>query len=106
MHRLDLWMRARVCVPTRPEWVFVKLHTHGAPENNQRVLLGEAMTTFHRDLQRRRDANPNFHYHYVTAREMYNLVRAVEAGYRGEVAGALDYELMPVASSRAATAAA
>ena len=30
--RLDLWLKARVQVPTRPDWFFVKLHAHGAPE--------------------------------------------------------------------------
>ena len=46
--RLDDWLRARVQVPTRPDWYFVKLHTHGAKEENQRVLLGEPMRKFHR----------------------------------------------------------
>ena len=27
----------------RPDWIFVKLHTHGAPEHNASVLLGEPM---------------------------------------------------------------
>ena len=27
--RLDAWLSARVQVPTRPDWYFVKLHTHG-----------------------------------------------------------------------------
>ena len=35
--------------------------------------------------------NSRFHYHYATAREMYNLVKAAEAGWRGAVAEALDY---------------
>jgi hypothetical protein len=30
----------------------------------------------------------------VTAREMYNLARAAEAGWEGTVAGARDYELL------------
>jgi hypothetical protein len=105
-HRLDLWMRARVHVPSRPDWLFVKLHTHGAPESNQRVLLGEAMTAFHRGLRRRAGENPNFHYHYVTAREMYNLAKAAEANYRGDVEGARDYELTARAGPTGATSAA
>jgi hypothetical protein len=94
MHRLDLWLRANIHVRSRPDWRFVKLHTHGAPEANQEVLLGEAMIEFHRGLARRVQANQHFHFHYVTAREMYNLARAAGAGYSGEVAGALDYELV------------
>ena len=92
--RLDDWLRARVQVPTRPDWYFVKLHTHGAPEANQRVLLGKPMVDFHLALARRAKEDPSFRFHYVTAREMYNLVRAAEAGWQGTVAEARDYELV------------
>ncbi|MFO0888494.1 MAG: hypothetical protein U0790_05020 [Isosphaeraceae bacterium] len=91
--RIDAWLRAGVVVPTRPDWSFVKLHTHGAEEANQRVLLGEPMTRFHEALARRAEADPRFHYHYVTAREMYNLACAAEAGWTGDVAGARDFRL-------------
>ena len=47
-----------------------------------------------RDLAHRARAMPDFHYHYVTAREMYNLVKAAEAGWSGTVAEALDYHLI------------
>jgi hypothetical protein len=92
--RLDAWLKARVQVPTRPDWFFVKLHTHGATEPNQRVLLGEPMVKFHRELARRAAADPNFHIHYVTAREMYNLARAAEASWMGSVNDARDFELV------------
>ncbi|CAN5596243.1 hypothetical protein BH09PLA1_BH09PLA1_10140 [soil metagenome] len=91
--RLDLWLRARVQIAARPDWFFVKLHTHGATEANQGVLLGEPMVRFHRALMNRANENSNFHFHYVTAREMYNLARAAEAGWRGTVEQARDFEL-------------
>ncbi len=81
-------------VPTRPGWFFVKLHAHGTPEDNQDALLGEPMVRFHAELANLARENPKFHYHYVTAREMYNLVRAAQAGFKGEVADALDWELV------------
>jgi hypothetical protein len=91
--RLDLWLSARVQVPTRPDWFFVKVHTHGAPERNARVLLGDPMVGLHDGLARRAAADPRFHYHYVSAREMYNLARAAEAGWTGTVDAARDFEL-------------
>lgn len=100
--RLDLWLRARVGVPARPDWVFVKLYTHGAPEANARIVLGEPMARFHEMLTQRAAENPNFHYHYVTARETYNLVKAAEAGFAGPPAAARDRELTwPVAPTSA-----
>jgi hypothetical protein len=102
--RIDLWLRARVQVPTRPDWFFVKLHTHGGVEWNQKVLLGEPMVRLHRALAERAAADPNFHFHYVTAREMYNLVRAAEDGWQGSVDEARDYHLVALSASRAANA--
>ncbi|MBY0230437.1 MAG: hypothetical protein K2W96_14225 [Gemmataceae bacterium] len=95
MERLRLWLRARVQVPSRPEWFFVKLHAHGAPEDAHGVLLGKPMEDFHAALAAEAARNPRFHYHYVTAREMANLARAALAGYAGDVAPALDWEILP-----------
>jgi hypothetical protein len=92
--RLDAWLRARVQVSGRPDWFFVKLHAHGAEEVSHDTLLGEPMARFHEGLARLAREQPNFHFHYVTAREMYNLVKAAEAGWQGSVADALDYELL------------
>lgn len=94
IERLRQWLRARVQAPGRPDWFFVKLHAHGAPEHDHETLLGAPMVRFHADLAKLAGDNPKFHYHYVTAREVYNLVKAAEAGYQGPVAGALDWELI------------
>ncbi|MFO0877263.1 MAG: hypothetical protein U0840_07795 [Gemmataceae bacterium] len=100
--RLPLWLRARVQVPARKDWFFVKLYCHGTIEEDHNALLGDPMVQFHADLAQEAARNPRFHYHYVTAREMYNLVRAAEAGWTGTVADALDYELLPGPAIRAA----
>lgn len=92
--RLDLWLKSRVQIPARPDWFFVKLHTHGAPEENQAMLLGAPMVHFHEALAERARYNSHFHFHYVTAREMYNLVKAAEAGFAGSVGDARDFELV------------
>jgi hypothetical protein len=83
--RLELWLRAGVTIPTRPNLYFVKLHTHGVNEPNQDVLLGEPMVRFHALLRERADRDPLFRYHYVTAREMANIALAVEQGLDGPV---------------------
>jgi hypothetical protein len=92
--RVASWLRARVQVPSRPDWFFVKLHSHGAEESSHESLLGEPMVKFHRQLAEEARRNPRFHFHYVTAREMYNLIKAAEAGWSGPIADALDYELV------------
>ena len=94
MERLDLWLKARVQAPSRPDWFFIKLYAHGATESNMPTVLGQPMVDFHEALARRAADDPAFHYHYVTAREMANLARAAEAGWAGPVAEALDYRLV------------
>ncbi|HEV3080281.1 MAG TPA: hypothetical protein VGY66_10900 [Gemmataceae bacterium] len=94
MERLDLWLRARVQVPSRPDWYFVKLFMHGAKDQDRRVVLGEPMVRFHEELARRAAEDSRFHFHYVTAREMANLVHAAENGWSGDVEGARDFELL------------
>jgi hypothetical protein len=94
LRRVGLWMRARVRVPSRPDWFFVKLHAHGAQEESQAVLLGDAMVRFHEGLAGLAGRDARFHFHYVTAREMANLVAAAEAGWQGSVADARDYRLV------------
>jgi hypothetical protein len=95
LRRLRLWLEARVQVPSRPDWFFVKLHAHGAMEASHDALLGEPMRRFHDSLARHALAHASFHFHYVTAREMYNLARAAENGWTGSVDAARDYELLP-----------
>lgn len=78
--RLQTWLRAGVHVLGRPDWLFVKLHTHGCNESNTDTLLGPRTQQFHADLAEAAARNPLFRYHYVTAWEMAQLVHHAEAG--------------------------
>ncbi len=89
--RLLHWARARVRVQGHPDWLFVKLHTHGAQENNSAVLLGALMRRFH-DSLRQLSLRQEFQYFYVTAREMAQLVRQAEQGYSSPHFDALDWQ--------------
>ena len=60
IERLDLWLKARVQVPTRPDWFFVKLHAHGAPENSQAGPAGRTDGTFPSRPGRSRPPRPEF----------------------------------------------
>jgi len=83
MLRMRLWMNLNVHVEGRPEWIFAKLHAHGGIPHNMDMLLGRQMLDFHRTLPEFAAANPHFHFHYVTARELVNIVHAAEAGKAG-----------------------
>jgi len=74
--RIDRWLSARISPPNQPHLFFVKLHCHGVWEPSQDVLLGDPMVRFHEELQLRANEDPAFRFHYVTAREMANIVLA------------------------------
>ena len=80
LSRLAAWVSAGIHVQGRPEWIFVKLHTHGAPEANAEMLLGQPMRQFHEDLARLAQSTELFRYYYVTAHEMAQLIHQAERG--------------------------
>jgi hypothetical protein len=79
MRRFDLWKRANVHVAGQPNWLFIKLHTHGCKDANIGTWLSEGTQQFHRDLAAAR-SNPQLQYYYVTAWEMAQLVHQAEQG--------------------------
>jgi hypothetical protein len=81
--RVNTWVSQGIHVEGRPEWVFVKVHTHGAPDAQARSLLGEAGRAMHWALRRYNDGE-EFVLHYVSAREMFNIALAGMHGLRGD----------------------
>ena len=80
LERFLRWVDVGVHVRGRPDWRFVKVHTHGCEEGNEEILLGEPMRRFHESLAEYAAENPSLEYYYVTAREMAGLVHQAEAG--------------------------
>ncbi len=93
--RLRLWARVCIGVGGRPDWVFVKVHTHGCVPANRAVIMGPAMRGLHEALQRGFNDGAAWQLHYVTARELYNLARAAEDGQTGVPGPWRDYEVGP-----------
>ena len=82
--RIDAWVRTGIHVEGRPEWIFVKIHTHGAEDRDMDTLLGKAMDEAYSYLESRYNDGKDWKLHYVSAREAYNIARAAEAGMAGD----------------------
>ena len=54
--RVKTWVDQNIHVAGRPEWVFVKVYTHGAPEDQAESLLGAGGHALHRELTTMLDA--------------------------------------------------
>jgi len=93
--RVDAWVRTGVHVVGRPEWVIVKVHTHGTQERDMDTLLGQPMDVMHEHLESAYNDGTNYVLHYVTAREVYNIVKAAEAGKSGNPHDYRDFVLPP-----------
>jgi hypothetical protein len=102
LDRLRLWLDCQVAVQGRPNWVFVKLHTHGAKPENTRMLLGEPMREFHRALATLAADDAALRFHYVTARELVNILHAAEAGHSGNPGQYRDFRYRRVTSGETA----
>ena len=93
INRMKHWLRCNIHIKGREEWVFIKLHTHGAQEENMEFLLGSEMDQFFTDLENIYNDKKNSFLHYVSAREMYNIIKAAEAGEAGDPNNYRDYIL-------------
>ncbi len=82
-------------VEGRPEWVFIKVHTHGTQERDMDTLLGDAAHVMHSHLETAYNDGNRYVLHYVTAREIYNIIKAAEAGKSGDPNQWRDFELAP-----------
>lgn len=97
--RVDAWIKAGVHVEGRPEWIFVKIHTHGTQEHDMDTLLGAPVEAMHDYLESHYNDGLKHVLHYVTAREVHNIIKAAEAGLQGNPDQYRDYVLPPPRSS-------
>lgn len=93
--RVRSWVRQHIHVPGRPEWVFVKVSCHGAEDRSRETVLGDTADRMYSDLENEYRDGTSYRLHYVTARELYNVIKAAEAGASGDPSQYYDYVLPP-----------
>ena len=91
MQRLALWRNAAVRVENRADWVFVKLHCHGMIPQDTLALLGRPMERFLSELIQQGRGGGRTQTHFVTAREMVNIILAACDGRDGNPGQYRDY---------------
>jgi len=90
--RIRAWIDCGIQVQGRPEWLFVKVYSHGA--QSRAAIVHEHLDSMLDELEvecKERDLT----WHYMTAREAYNVVRAAECGQEGNPNSYRDFELPP-----------
>ena len=91
--RVAMWVSTGVAVEGQEDVIFVKTATHGAPY--AAAALGEECKFILNELETRYNDGTNFRLHYVTARELYNLIRSIEDGvfHSPNFLGTLNHEV-------------
>jgi len=95
MRRLALWARAGVRVQDRPEWIFIKLHCHSMDADDEDAVLGKPARRFLEALTASSRSH-TYGIHFVTAREMTNIILAACDGKKGSPGEFRDYRLRSI----------
>ena len=103
LSRLRLWKQAAISVRGKPDWLFIKLHCHGMDPTQRDVVLREPMREFLRELVEGAVQRDEI-LHFVSAREMVNIMLAACDGREGNPGEFRDYRfkrLRPTSPERA-----
>jgi len=77
-NRIDSWVNTGIHVQGVPNIIFIKSHTHGAIYSQ--AVLGKEMNFIFEYLENNYNDGESYILHYVTAREMYNIITALKDG--------------------------
>jgi hypothetical protein len=89
-NRINRWIDTNIHVKGRPEWVFIKVYSHGVQSSD--TILNHHLDLMLQSLQeicKKRGIS----LHYMTAREAYNVVKAAEDGKDGNAENYKDYRI-------------
>lgn len=92
LRRLRLWKKAAISVRGRPDWLFIKLHCHSMDPTQRDAVMGETMRRFLGELVGGALERKEI-IHFVTAREMANILWAACEGREGNPGAYRDYRL-------------
>jgi hypothetical protein len=96
MKRLDRWRGAGIGVKERPEWIFIKLYSHGFFDWDQDLMIGEQMKKFMSEVLETAERTGEFKVHFASAREAFNMVAAAVDGKEGPPGAYRDYKLRQI----------
>jgi hypothetical protein len=100
--RLSLWQQMAITVEGQPDWIFIKLHCHGMDPTDKEAMLGGRIQSFLQELMEDSRSSDKYKLHFVTAREMVNIILAACDGREGNPGDYRDYRLQLIKPSRAA----
>lgn len=101
MDRFNHWRSAGIGVKGRPDWIFIKLFSHGFFGADQDAMIGEQMKRFMGEVLELAERSGEFKIHFASAREAFNMVKAAVEGQEGEPGAYRDYKLRQIMQEQA-----
>ncbi|HKB66938.1 MAG TPA: hypothetical protein VKC61_13865 [Pyrinomonadaceae bacterium] len=101
MDRLQRWRSAGIGVKERPEWIFIKLYSHGFFDWDQDLMIGEQMKRFMGEVLETAERTGEYKVHFASAREAFNMVAAAVDGRDGLPGAFRDYKLRQIMDEQA-----
>jgi hypothetical protein len=105
LHRLSLWKQAQVRVAGRPDWLFIKVFCHSMNPTQKDAVVGDSFRNFLAALVNGA-ADRKETLHFVTAREMANILLAACDGCEGNPGDFRDYRFKRFADLHLSSASA
>lgn len=94
-NRLALWLSANIHVKGRPDVIFIKTHTHGTQERICDYLFKKGgMDEIFSNLVNYCERHKNHRVIFASTRQMYNIIKGLEAYPNAEPPDLLDYCLI------------
>lgn len=104
LDRMKKWIKANIHVKGKDNWIFIKLYTHSSQvserEEGRSAFVGEVADKFFTDIEREFNDGSKYQLHYVSAREMYNIIIAASDGKTGNPNQYRDYAIEKPANKR------
>jgi hypothetical protein len=100
LERLERWRSAGIGVKDRPDWVFIKLYSHGFFDWDQDLMIGEQMKAFMSEVLEVAERTGKYKVHFASAREAFNMVAAAVDGQDGQPGAYRDYKLRQIMHER------
>ncbi len=99
--RFKRWRSAGISVKGKPDWIFIKLYSHGFFDWDQDLMIGGQMKRFMSEVLEFGERSGEFKVHFASAREAFNMVVAAVEGREGHPGAFRDYRLRQIMREQA-----
>ncbi len=96
LNRFQRWRKANISVRGRPDWIFIKLYSHGFFDHDQDTMIGGELMRLMEQVFELGERSGKFKIHFASTREAYNMIVAAVDGKFGDPNRFRNYRLREI----------